>query len=122
MSTYHDRPARPLRRFREEQLRELRDLVDIVEIAGRYTDLKRSGPQMVGLCPLHQERTPSFFVHRERGWKCFGCGAGGDVIDLVQQLEGWDFPRTVRWLADQVGYRLHVVLPPERTDTEITSL
>jgi DNA primase len=66
--------------------------VDIVDVAGRYTRLRRRGRQHVGLCPLHSERHPSFYVDPAKGvFYCFGCGVGGDVFALVMRAEGVDF-------------------------------
>lgn len=70
----------------------IRARVDIVQVASRYTELKKSGRRLRGLCPLHNERTPSFFVDPERQcFKCFGCNAGGDVIKLIQLRENVSF-------------------------------
>jgi DNA primase len=72
--------------------RAVKSRADIVAVAGRYTRLRRAGRQYVGLCPLHAERHPSFYVHPEKQvFHCFGCGAGGDVFSLVMALRGCDF-------------------------------
>lgn len=93
-----------------ETLDEIRAAVDAVAVMGQHTDLKQSGTRWKGLCPFHDERTPSFTVDAEQGlYHCFGCGAGGDVIDFVQQAEGCDFLEAVRFLADEAG----VALPDE---------
>ena len=68
--------------------------------------LRKRGNDLVGLCPFHAEKTPSFHVHPDRGFfKCFGCGAGGDVITFVQKLENVPFGDAVRMLAAQSGHR-----------------
>lgn len=73
-------------------------IVPVIEAAG--VTLHRRGRHLVGLCPLHADRTPSFVVDPERQrFKCFGCGAGGDVIDLIQQLYGIDFQEACRILS-----------------------
>src|SRR5229473_8590896 len=74
---------------------------DIVAVAARYTHLKHSGRQWVGLCPLpdHRERHPSFFVHPRGVWFCFGCQRGGDVFRLVQLIESCSFPRALEIVA-----------------------
>jgi hypothetical protein len=65
---------------------------DMLAVAGRYTHLRRSGRQFVGLCPFHKERHPSFFVHpQKKVFYCFGCGAGGDLFALVMHAERCDF-------------------------------
>jgi DNA primase len=85
-------------------LAELRSVADIVEVAGEHTRLKKAGRSWKGLCPFHNERTPSFTVDREKGlYHCFGCGAGGDVIHFVRQIDRLDFPEAVEALASRFG-------------------
>jgi DNA primase len=93
---------------REIQTRQIREAVDIVEIVGSYVTLKRSGSGgFKGLCPFHEEKTPSFHVNSARQiFKCFGCGAGGDVFKFVQLREKVDFPEARRILADRAGISL----------------
>lgn len=91
----------------DEALDELRTKIDIVDLVGRYVTLRRSGRNYKGLCPFHDEKTPSFNVNPSlRGFKCFGCGEGGDAIAFVMRLEGLDFVDAVRKLADLYGVRL----------------
>lgn len=69
------------------------------EIVARDTDLKRSGHELVGLCPFHAENTPSFRVNDAKGvYFCFGCSASGDLVDYVREMEGLDFAGALRWL------------------------
>jgi DNA primase len=83
---------------------ELRSASDIVQIIGEHTRLKKAGRSWKGLCPFHNERTPSFTVDREKGlYHCFGCGAGGDVIHFVRQIDRLDFPEAVEALASRFG-------------------
>ena len=92
---------------REVLTRQIRDSVDIVEVIGRYMALRRAGTGFKGLCPFHQEKTPSFTVHSARQtFKCFGCGAGGDVFTFLQLREKVDFIEARRMLADQAGISL----------------
>ena len=85
-------------------LAELRSAADIVEVVGEHTRLKKAGRSWKGLCPFHNERTPSFTVDREKGlYHCFGCGAGGDVIHFVRQIDRLDFPEAVEALASRFG-------------------
>ena len=95
-------------RFTEESKQRVRDATDLVELAGRYTELRRAGnDRIVGLCPLHDERTPSFTVSPSKQlFKCFGCDAGGDVLSLVQLKEGLDFPAALEFLARRAGVEL----------------
>ena len=73
--------------------------IDLAEVArSEGVELKRSGDQFVGLCPIHQEKTPSFFVFSNNKWKCWGCGASGDSIDLIRQIHGLSFPDALKHL------------------------
>jgi DNA primase len=91
----------------EDKVQEVRERVDIVDLIGRYVELRPAGRNHKGLCPFHDERTPSFNVNPERkGYKCFGCGAGGDAIRFVMELEGKSFPEAVRKLAELYGVNL----------------
>jgi len=85
-------------------LAELRSAADIVEVIGDHTTLKKAGRSWKGLCPFHNERTPSFTVDRDKGlYHCFGCGAGGDVIRFVREMDRLDFPEAVEALASRFG-------------------
>jgi DNA primase len=85
-------------------LAELRSAADIVEVIGEHTRLKKAGRAWKGLCPFHNERTPSFTVDRDKGlYHCFGCGAGGDVIHFVRQIDRLDFPEAIEALASRFG-------------------
>ncbi len=88
-----------------EELKErIKEAADIVEVASKYTTLKRTGRYYRGLCPFHQEKTPSFYVDPEKKlYHCFGCGAGGDVIKLVMEMEGVSFMEALKSLASQFG-------------------
>src|SRR5918992_742907 len=79
----------------------------MAELVGAKTDLRRVGSRWTGLCPFHDERTPSFSVDPDRGlYHCFGCGVGGDAIRFVQETEALDFPEAVEALAERYGVRL----------------
>jgi len=81
--------------------------VDIAGFIGGYVPLKKRGNDLVGLCPFHAEKTPSFHVHPDRGFfKCFGCGAAGDVITFLQRSENLSFGDAVRTLGAKAGVRL----------------
>lgn len=80
---------------------------DIYDVISRYVDLKRSGKNYKGICPFHDEKTPSFNVNpQEQYFKCFGCGEGGDVIHFLMKLEGLNFPEALSRLADRGGVEL----------------
>ncbi|HET6347443.1 MAG TPA: DNA primase [Candidatus Krumholzibacteria bacterium] len=86
---------------------QVRDRSDVVEIVGQYVDLKRAGTNFKGLCPFHQERTPSFIVSPERQtFHCFGCGKGGNVFRFLMEMDGVTFPEAVRALAEKAGIQV----------------
>ncbi len=91
----------------DDKVQEVRDKVDIIDLVGRYVELRKAGRNFKGLCPFHQEKSASFNVNPQRkGYKCFGCGAGGDAIGFVMEIEGKSFPEAVRKLAEQYGVQL----------------
>jgi len=99
-------------RFDQTAIREIHARVDIASFIGSYVQLSKRGRDLVGLCPFHSERTPSFHVHPDKGFfKCFGCGAGGDVITFVSKLENLAFPDAVRMLAGRAGIELEPESP-----------
>jgi DNA primase len=82
----------------------MKSSVDIVRVVGEYVRLRKAGTRYVGLCPFHTEKTPSFGVHAtHQYYKCFGCGAGGDVIKFVMEIEGLSFYEALKLLADRNG-------------------
>ena len=94
-------------RFGDDKIEEVRSRADIVEIVGAHVRLRRAGRNFVGLCPFHNEKTPSFSVNAERGFfHCFGCGAGGSVFNFIMCVEGLTFPEAVRSLARKYGVTL----------------
>jgi len=97
----------------ENKKEEIRETADIVEVVGDYVKLKKSGSGFVGLCPFHNENTPSFHVTPSMGiYKCFGCGESGDVFSFVMAMEGVGFPEALRSLADRYG----IDIPDEHID------
>lgn len=85
----------------------VRSSVRIEHVIGAYVRLRKSGPNRhMGLCPFHSEKTPSFTVHKEQFYKCFGCGASGDVFTFLMEKEHLSFPEALRELADQSGISL----------------
>lgn len=93
--------------YTEEQIEEVRAANDIVNVIGSYVKLKRSGGSYTGLCPFHNEKTPSFSVNPARQmYKCFGCGAGGSVITFVMEYENYTFPEALESLAERAGITL----------------
>jgi DNA primase len=93
--------------YTQESIERLKDAVDMVELVGARSDLRRVGTRWTGLCPFHDERTPSFSVNAENKlYHCFGCGESGDAIKFVQDTEGLDFKETIEHLADRYGVEL----------------
>lgn len=89
------------------QVEEVRTAADIVKIVGDYVKLRKAGANYMGLCPFHQEKTPSFAVHPVKQiFHCFGCGVGGDVFKFVMLIEGLSFPEALRRVAEKVGITL----------------
>jgi DNA primase len=98
-------------RYTDESRDRVRDAVDMVDLVGTRVELRRAGAnRMEGLCPFHEERTPSFGINpAEKLFYCFGCGEGGDAFKFVQLTEGVDFKGSLEWLADRFGVELEVV-------------
>lgn len=94
-------------RLSDSFLEQLRANTDIESVISPYVNLRRRGKNLVGLCPFHNEKTPSFTVYPENGsFYCFGCGVGGDVITFVRRMENLDYMEAVKQLADRVGMAL----------------
>jgi DNA primase len=104
-------------RYTKESVQALREKTDIVDIIGRHVTLKRSGASFKGLCPFHEEKTPSFHVHKSSGhYHCFGCAAHGDSISFLMEYERLDFQQAVEFLAERTGVPL--VLQEMMTDSQ----
>ncbi|MGN0526494.1 MAG: DNA primase [Acutalibacteraceae bacterium] len=94
-------------RFSDEFIEQIRDRNSIDSVISDYVELKRRGRTLVGLCPFHNEKTPSFTVYPEtNSYYCFGCGTGGEVINFVRSIENLDFLDAVKFLADRAGLKL----------------
>jgi DNA primase len=88
-------------------IEDLKAQTDIVTVIGEVTPLKKTGATYKGLCPFHQEKTPSFNVNKDKGFfKCFGCGAGGDVVKFIELTQKVSFPEAVRSLANRIGMQI----------------
>ena len=98
-----------------DSVARVREAADILDIVGDHVRLKKRGRGWEGLCPFHEEKTPSFSVDPDKGlYYCFGCHQGGDVFKFVMQLEHLNFPETVERLARRYG----VKLPPRSPETK----
>ena len=94
-------------RIPDEILQQIRDRVDIVDLIGRHVTLKKAGRSYKGLCPFHNEKTPSFNVNPDRqAYYCFGCQEGGNALTFVMNIEGLTFPEAARALARDVGIEI----------------
>jgi len=92
--------------------REILARTDLGSFIGSYVALRKSGNDLVGLCPFHGEKTPSFHVHPDKGYfKCFGCDARGDAFSFLQRLENLSFPEALRTLAKRAGVELEAESP-----------
>lgn len=91
----------------ETTIEEVLARADIVDVVRRYVSLEKAGKNWKGLCPFHDDHDPSLKVHQGKGiYKCFACGAGGNAIGFIMEIEGWSFPEAVRHLADQYGVEM----------------
>jgi DNA primase len=96
-------------RFTKESVQRLRDAVDIVDLISRYVPLKRAGATWKGLCPFHDEKTPSFTVNKaSKHYHCFGCGAHGDSVAFLMEHERLEFKQSLEFLAERFGVPLEV--------------
>ncbi|MBI2037299.1 MAG: DNA primase, partial [Candidatus Liptonbacteria bacterium] len=87
-----------------DTVQQIKERLNIQDIVAPYVKLKRAGKSLVGLCPFHKEKTPSFHVSAERGtWHCFGCGLGGDGFSFIEKVEGVDFKGALKILAEKAG-------------------
>ncbi len=94
---------------------EIKNACDLADLVGQHVTLKRAGRDLRGLCPFHKEKTPSFYVRpTEQYFKCFGCGAAGDVFTFIQKIHSIAFPEARQMLADRFGIKLNVV--PTQSD------
>lgn len=93
--------------YGDDIIEEVRSRNDIVDLISSYVPLKRKGSSYFGLCPFHNEKSPSFSVSRDKQmYYCFGCGAGGNVFTFIMEYENFTFPEAVRYLAERAGMEL----------------
>lgn len=103
----------------EEFIQELKMRCDITDVISSYVNLKKAGRNLVGLCPFHNEKTPSFSVSPQNGFfHCFGCGVGGDVITFIKRIENLDYLDAVKLLAQRAG----MAVPEENGNKGMTAL
>ncbi len=105
--------------FPNRLLEDIRARVPLPDVVGKRVKLTRKGREHSGLCPFHNEKTPSFTVSEDKGfYHCFGCGAHGDVISFVMNTEGLSFPETVERLAAEAGLEVPVETPEAREEAK----
>lgn len=93
--------------YNEEIVEEVRVRNDIVDVISNYVSLKKKGASHFGLCPFHNEKSPSFSVSRDKQmYYCFGCGAGGNVFTFIMEYENYTFPEALKMLAERAGIEL----------------
>ena len=106
-------------RLSNDFLSEIKYRNDLGELASSYMQLKRRGRNLVGLCPFHGEKTPSFNIYTENGsFYCFGCGVGGDIITFVMKIENLDYMEAVKFLAQRAG----MAMPEDDYDDSLGNL
>lgn len=102
-------------RYSEDKIEEIRSANDIVDVIGSYVHLTKKGANYFGLCPFHNEKSPSFSVSQSKQmYYCFGCGAGGNVISFIMEYENYSFMEAVKYLAERAG----IALPEEDESAE----
>ena len=93
--------------IKRKTITEVFETAKIEEVVGDFVNLKRRGVSMIGLCPFHNEKTPSFTVSPNKGiYKCFGCGVGGDSIKFIMEHEQFSYPEAIRYLANKYGIKI----------------
>lgn len=91
----------------EQVVEQIKDSIDIVDLISEYVQLKKTGANFVGLCPFHNEKTPSFTVSDSKNiFHCFGCGEGGDGVGFIMKHENLDYPEALKFLADKMGIEI----------------
>jgi DNA primase len=106
-------------RIKDSSVEAVKQVADIVVLVEARTKLRKVGGRYTGLCPFHQEKTPSFSVSPDRGtYHCFGCSVGGDAISFVEETEGVDFVGAIEWLADRFNVQLEYEETSPQADAE----
>ena len=99
----------------KEKVQEVIDTARVEEVVGEFVHLKKRGVNQIGLCPFHNEKTPSFIVSPAKGiFKCFGCGEAGSSVDFIMKHEHYTFPQAVKWLAQ----KYHIEIQEEEQSPE----
>ncbi|WP_312187391.1 DNA primase [Sphingobacterium sp.] len=105
--------------IKQEVIDKVLETARIEEVVGDFVDLKKRGTSLIGNCPFHHEKTPSFHVSVAKGiYKCFGCGVGGDSLKFVMELEKFSYPEAIRYLADKYSIQIEEV---ERSPAQLAA-
>ena len=103
----------------KETIEKVLDAARIEEVVGDFVDLKKRGTSLIGNCPFHNEKTPSFHVSVAKGiYKCFGCGVGGDSLKFVMELEKFSYPEAIRYLGNKYGVEIEEI---ERSPAQLAA-
>jgi DNA primase len=103
----------------KETIEKVLDTARIEEVVGDFVDLKKRGTSLIGNCPFHNEKTPSFHVSVAKGiYKCFGCGVGGDSLKFIMELEKFTYPEAIRYLGNKYGIEIEEI---ERSPAQIAA-
>ncbi|MCB0740075.1 MAG: DNA primase, partial [Chitinophagaceae bacterium] len=107
----------------QNTIQEILNRIDIVEIIGDFVKLKKRGSNHIGLCPFHNERTPSFTVSQSKElYKCFGCGRSGNAISFIMEHEKYSYPETLKWLAAKYNIEIEETYQSEeQKQTQLTA-
>src|SRR5262245_20075187 len=102
-----------------KQVQEILDAVRVEDVVGEFVNLRRRGVNLIGLCPFHGEKTPSFNVNPARNiFKCFGCGKGGDAVTFLREHENLTYPEALHWLAKKYNIEIQEV---ERSPVQLAA-
>src|SRR5690606_11085625 len=105
--------------IKRETIEKVLEAARIDEVVGDFVDLNMRGTSLLGNCPFHNEKTPSFHVSVSKGiYKCFGCGVGGDSLKFIMELEKYSYPEAIRYLADKYGVAVEEV---ERSPAQLAA-
>lgn len=105
--------------IKQEVIDKVLETARIEDVVGDFVDLKKRGTSLIGNCPFHNEKTPSFHVSVSKGiYKCFGCGVGGDSLKFVMELEKFSYPEAIRYLADKYAIQIEEV---ERSPAQLAA-
>ena len=109
-------------RISEQSIEKVRQTADIIEVVSSYVELKQRGRNFLGLCPFHNEKTPSFSVSPDKQiYKCFGCGVGGSSINFIMEIENLEFPDAIKKLADSFNIVLEITGGDNKKYTDLKS-